>query len=230
MPVTEHTTTTAPVLPPLPSLPEQVAGLIELGVPAMAGISEERIRKMADGDTHLAAEGAPGANGSPLLVLPGISVARLAPLMVRAGKPGFVVQDMTDVDDFAPIDGLHVPAEPYLVHGVDRGDHLRNASPEEAMTALEAAGRTPLTLTEGIFWVLARPEALTANYCFMTIASRRRKARGGLDARTPALWISGGTGRDGAERRGAAKVGWCWARNRHTWLGFASATARTPLR
>ena len=30
------------------------------------------------------------------------------------------------------------------------------------------------------------------------------------------------TGRDGSERRGAPKVGWCWAGNRHTWLGFAS--------
>ncbi|WP_369693045.1 DUF5701 family protein, partial [Dietzia timorensis] len=38
--------------------------------------------------------------------------------------------------------------------------------------------------------------------------------------------ISGGTGRDGAERKGAPKVGWCWAGNRHTWLGFASAAGR----
>lgn len=30
-------------------------------------------------------------------------------------------------------------------------------------------------------------------------------------------------GRDGSANRGAPKVGWCWARNRHTWLGFASA-------
>jgi hypothetical protein len=59
----------------------------------------------------------------------------------------------------------------------------------------------------------------------MTIGSRKPKARG-LDARTPALWISGGTGRDGKERRGAPKVGWCWANNRHTWLGFASASGR----
>ncbi len=60
----------------------------------------------------------------------------------------------------------------------------------------------------------------------MTIGSRKPKARGGLDSRTPALWISNGTGRDGTERKAAPKVGWCWAGNRHTWLGFASADAR----
>ncbi len=63
----------------------------------------------------------------------------------------------------------------------------------------------------------------------MTIGSRRRKPEGSLDARTPALWISNGTGRDGPANRNAPKVGWCWAGNRHTWLGFASAAHRSPL-
>jgi len=63
----------------------------------------------------------------------------------------------------------------------------------------------------------------------MTIASRLRKTSGKLDARTPAIWISNGTGRDGRDNRNAPKVGWCWAGNRHTWLGFASAAARAGL-
>jgi hypothetical protein len=60
----------------------------------------------------------------------------------------------------------------------------------------------------------------------MTIGSRLRKDTGALDARTPAIWISNGTGRDGRANRDAPKVGWCWAGNRHTWLGFASASHR----
>lgn len=48
-----------------------------------------------------------------------------------------------------------------------------------------------------------------------------------LDARTPAVWISSGTGHDGAHNRNAPKVGWSWAGNRHTWLGFASAARRS---
>jgi hypothetical protein len=63
----------------------------------------------------------------------------------------------------------------------------------------------------------------------MTIGSRRRKPGGSLDARTPAVWISNGTGRDGRANHNAPKVGWCWAGNRHTWLGFASASGRKSL-
>ncbi len=103
---------------------------------------------------------------------------------------------------------------------------MANWSPEEALPALAEQGRTPLLLTEGIQWVLHQPAALERNQCFMTIGSRLRKPNGALDARTPALWISNGTGRDGREHRGAAKVGWCWWRNRHSWLGFASAEGR----
>ena len=100
---------------------------------------------------------------------------------------------------------------------------------EYALPAITSAGRTPLTLVEGIHWALQRPEVLDRNHCFMTIGARLRKPDRRLDARTPALWISNGTGRDGKERRNAPKVGWCWAGNRHTWLGFASAAGRVPL-
>ncbi|MEU6307162.1 DUF5701 family protein [Streptomyces chartreusis] len=113
-----------------------------------------------------------------------------------------------------------------VVKGLDRGDRMANWSPEEALPALGAQGRTPLVLGEGIHWVLQQPAALERNHCFMTIGSRLRKADGRLDARTPAIWISNGTGRDGRERRDAPKVGWCWWGNRHTWLGFASGTGR----
>lgn len=60
----------------------------------------------------------------------------------------------------------------------------------------------------------------------MTIGSRLVKDDGRLDSRTPAIWICNGTGRDGRHARNAPKVGWCWAGNRDTWLGFASATHR----
>ncbi len=59
----------------------------------------------------------------------------------------------------------------------------------------------------------------------MTIASRKINGKH-LDTRTPAIWISGGTGHDGTANKGAPKVGWCWAGNRHTWLSFASVTRR----
>jgi hypothetical protein len=151
----------------------------------------------------------------------------LAPLLRLNGKQGFVVADMTDVDEFAPIPSVTLPgASRYLLRDVDRGDAMANWSPDEALRAIEDAGRTPLTLTEGLQWLLLQPDVLERNHCFMTIGSRRRKQNGALDSRTPAVWISNGTGRDGRANRDAPKIGWCWAGNRHTWLGFASASGR----
>ena len=210
------------VLPPLPTPAEQADRLIALGVHEVAGLAEADLRAAAENVAM------PGAL---LVVHPERAAAStLAPLLRLNGKPGFVVTDMTDVDDFTPVDDAKLPDTPvYAVVDLDRGDDMANWSPDEALPAIAAGGRTPLTLTEGISWLLQTPEVLDRNHCFMTIGSRTRKANGALDARTPALWISNGTGRDGAERRNAPKVGWCWAGNRHTWLGFASAGQRTPL-
>ncbi|MFJ2598428.1 DUF5701 family protein [Streptomyces erythrochromogenes] len=205
---------------PLPTLASQAERLIELGVHELAGISAEDLRSFATDNDNT-------DNDTLLAVHPSRAPASaLAPLLNREGKSGFVVIDMPDVDLFAP-HAVDLPDAPlYLVTGLDRGDHMANRSPEEALPALTEEHRSPLLLSEGIHWVLQQPAALERNHCFMTIGSRLRKAGGALDARTPAIWISNGSGRDGRERRNAPKVGWCWWGNRHTWLGFASATGR----
>jgi hypothetical protein len=189
----------------LPKLADQARRLAELGIPAVGGVP-------------------PDQPGALLVVHPQLLPAsRLATLMAHDGKPGFVVADMTDLDGFDAV--VSVPDDPlYLVLDVDRGDDMRNWSPTEALPEIEARGRSPLTISEGISWLLQQPERLEPNHCFMTIGSRKPD-----DARTPAIWISGGTGRDGAANRGAPKVGWCWAGNRHSWLGFASTARRATL-
>jgi hypothetical protein len=206
------------VLADLPTPLAQAERLIALGVHEIGGIPPAALCAAAEDIRP----------GTLLVVHPDRAPASaLAPLLERGGQRGFVVTDMTDVDAFAPLDEVSLPAAPvYAVAGLDRGDHMANWSPDEALPAITAAGRTPLTLTEGIHWLLQRPEVLDRNHCFMTIGSRLRKPNGALDARTPAIWISNGTGRDGPARRNAPKVGWCWAGNRHTWLGFASAAER----
>ncbi|MYV68722.1 hypothetical protein GT043_22835 [Streptomyces sp. SID2131] len=215
-------TTPPPPLPPLPDLEVQADRLIGLGVPELAGLTADEVRSFA-------AQAAGEAGGSLLAVHPGaLPASALAPLLRHAGQPGFVVTDMPDVDLFAPT-AVELPDGPlYLVDGVDRGDRMSDWSPDEALPALTSEGRTPLLLTEGMHWVLQTPDVLVRNHCFMTIASRLRKANGSWDARTPAIWISNGTGRDGRARRDAPKIGWCWWNNRHTWLGFASTTGRRP--
>jgi hypothetical protein len=203
----------------LPSLSEQAERLIELDVHRIAGLPADRLLNVPD------------IAGSLLVVHPGFAPASaLAPLLRVNGKPGFVVTDMSDVDEFTPIPAVELPDAPlYVIRDVDRGDAMANWSPDEALPAIADAGRTPLTLTEGLHWLLQRPGVLARGRCFMTIGSRRSKPGGSVDARTPAVWISNGTGRDGPANRNAPKVGWCWAGNRHTWLGFASASGRKAL-
>jgi len=198
----------------------QLDRLKDLGLADIAGVSESMLSSYADT--------LPDEPGATLAVHPSLASPRkLAPLLSRAQKPGFVVGDLTDLEQFEPINGLEIPDSPlYLVHDIDRGDDMRNWSPNEALPAITRRRRTPLTINEGIGWLLQEPTMLEPNHCFMTIGSRRPKPKG-LDARTPALWISGGTGHDGKENAGAPKVGWCWAGNRHTWLGFASASTRS---
>jgi hypothetical protein len=200
----------------MPSLAEQAERLIELDVHRIAGLPADRLRNVPD------------VAGSLLVVHPRLaSASALAPLLRVNGKAGFVVTDMSDVDEFTPISSVELPDAPlYLIRDLDRGDAMANWSPDEALPAIAEAGRTPLTLTEGLHWLLQQPEALARGRCFMTIGARRRKPGGSLDARTPAVWISNGTGRDGPVNRNAPKIGWCWAGNRHTWLGFASASGR----
>ncbi len=173
------------------------------------------------------AEDLPDDESAVLVVHPAlVPPSRLAPLLRRNDKSGFVVEDMADLDEFTPVVGLP-DRSLYLVTDVDRGDDMLDWSPEEAMQVLAERGRTPLTINEGISWLLQEPARLEPNHCFMCISSRKPTPKG-FDARTPAIWISGGTGRDGRVRRDAPKVGWCWWRNRHTWLGFGSAAARMP--
>ena len=176
-----------------------------------------------------ATTGDPGSGRLVLAVHPSfVSVARLVTLLRRKGKAGFVVVDMSDLAEFTPTDDVSVPDAPlYLVEDVTRDDDMVDWTPTDAHAEYTRRGRTPLTISEGVSWLLQEPDQLEPGKCFMCIGSRRRKATGGLDARTPALWISGGAGRDGRENKGAPKVGWCSANNHHTWLGFASTSGRT---
>jgi hypothetical protein len=203
------------------SVSSQLRQLIELGVPELAGLGID------DFSAHT--DELPDEPDAVLVVHPSlVPAAKLATLLWLNGRPGFVVEDLADLDRFEPRADVTIPDRPlYLVHHVERGDDMANWTPNEALPVIAGRGRSPLTISEGISWLLQDPDKLARNRCFMTIGSRKKKGTS-LDPRTPALWISGGTGRDGKENRGAPKVGWCWAGNRHTWLGFASALHRTP--
>ncbi|MEO7069191.1 MAG: DUF5701 family protein [Nostocoides sp.] len=211
-----------PSAAPLPSLVEQAERLVTLGVADLAGIDPRQVRAAV----------ATSASGDGLLAIrPSLlDIARVAPFLRHRERHGFVVEDLTDLGEFGPTAAADVPdSDVYVVAALDRGDEFANWSPDEADPVIASRERLGLTVQEGVLWLLQSPGVLERGRCFMTTGSRLRRPDGRLDARTPALWISNGTGRDGRDRRHAPKVGWCWAGNRHTWLGIASAGAKTPL-
>lgn len=131
-------------------------------------------------------------------------------LVERQGKSGHVAMEPVRPEDFAPI--LKIPpGGVYLLAGIDRGEESLNVRPEDALKMIRKKRRSPLTIEEGIALVTHHPDFLRKNHCFSLLASRRS------DQRVPAIWI------DGAKR---PKLGWCWDRNPHTWLGSASCRRR----
>jgi hypothetical protein len=122
----------------------------------------------------------------------------------------FTTMDSDDLARFTPIDGVEIPAGPYVLEDVDTGAAFLNVTPDEALPRILAAGRSPLTIEEGIALLVHDPELLRTHNAFSLLGSRCG------DRRVPALWTS----------KGRPRLGWCWAGNPHTWLGSASCAAR----
>jgi hypothetical protein len=135
--------------------------------------------------------------------------------VVRLGKRGHEAMKPVKPSDFGPLDWLSIPdGLAYLLIDTDRGRDSLNVRPEDALKQIVQAGRSPLTIDEGVAVVTQHPEFLQKNNCFSLAGSRRQ------DQRVPAIWI------DGDKR---PKLGWCWDRNPHTWLGTASCAKRVGL-
>lgn len=129
----------------------------------------------------------------------------------RRGRAGFTVLERDDLARFGAIEGLDLPcASAYLLLDVDTGAETCNITPDDALEAIRLAGRSPLTIDEGIAMAIQYPEAVAEGRGFSLLGSRCG------DKRVTALWIS----------KQQPKLGWCWAGNPHTWLGSASCARR----
>lgn len=156
----------------------------------------------------------PERGRAPFVLVPRrelIPVSSVVPHLRLGKQEGFVSADTADIDEFTPIEAVTIPARPiYAIIDVDRGAATRNWTPDEAMAQFEKDNRSPLTAEEGAAFLLHYPEALEKNNCFQMPGSRCG------DRRVPGIWIS--------NRK--PKLGFCWAGNRHTWLGIASCASR----
>jgi hypothetical protein len=179
---------------------EQLAGLAARGLPASP-------ETLASGRMH--PEPARSAVAWSRKAVP---IAHAVELIERGGR-GVVLGHLTpeDLERFVPIEAIELPsADAYTLVDVDLGADSRNVPPEDALREILAAGRSPLTLDEGVALMLQQPDVIAPNWGFSLAGSRCG------DQRVPALWIS--------DRK--PKLGWCWDRNPHTWLGTASCASR----
>jgi hypothetical protein len=218
------TSTTRATVSAVSVLDRQVDTLLDLGYPALAGLTPAELtdrlaplRALAATLPDLPAKDEPGHASLVLVVTrdlvdPELTVPllRLAP---KGTAPGILDRNHGEASlaPYRPIEQVVLPhGTAYLLLDVDRGEEFLGVRPEEALPVVLGRGRTPLTIEEGIAVVTHAPQLLEKNRCFMLSGSRRG------DRRVPAMWISAR----------APKLGWCWDGNPHDWLGVASAGSR----
>ncbi|EIE97472.1 DUF5701 family protein [Saccharomonospora glauca] len=204
----------------------QVARLIALGYPELAGTTAERfVRELAplrEAVASLVTGEHDPERGRVAFAL--VVTRQLVPIeetMPRTtlrgkDKPGFVDRSFEEgaLERFVAPDPVSLPnSRAYLLLDVDRGEEFCGVVPADAMRVVADRERTVLTIEEGIALLTLFPEVLVKNKCYMLGGSRCG------DRRVPALWIS----------RNAPKLGWCWEGNPHTWLGMASAGGRVAV-
>lgn len=189
----------------LPSLDAQVDRLVTLGWPALAGLSERAFRARLG-----SVQGAGVLVVTRRLVDPWSAVASLE----LRGRSDFTSMTQPELAAFVPLPALGVPdVDAYLLQDVSPGPDTLDLPPSAVLPTLVEAGRSPLTVEEGVAVVAQQPELLSDENCFSLAGSRCG------DKRVPAIWLS--------SRR--PRLGWCWEGAPHTWLGTASCAGRYRL-
>jgi hypothetical protein len=195
-------------------LDRQLTVLLDKGYPELAGMSDDDLRARVDALRPQLAHARRSASGAVALLL--VVRSRLVPTVAAVerfevrGKTGWT--DMgPELGDYRPIGGVRLPdSDVYLLVDVDTGAGTLNVSPRDALPTIVSAGRTPLTIDEGVALVTHFPSVFHERNAFQALGSRSDNKR------IPSFWVS----------KGAPRLGWCWEGNPHTWLGAASAAAR----
>jgi hypothetical protein len=199
----------------------QLENLVEKGYPNATNLSEEAFRsKITPLRSRLEGLGLPDvdlAKGTlPYVIVIKsnlIPAEEMMALVEKDGKKGVtILRPLTSIN-FKVIDEIEVPEGIiYLLLNIDRGKENINLPPKEAINHIKKAGRSPLTIDEGIAILTQFPDFLIKNNCYSLLASRT-----GTDQRVPAIWINS---------KKEPNLGWCWYGNPHTWLGSASCVKR----
>ena len=190
----------------------QVDALVMTGLPEAMELAESCFRACAEPLRDLLPPVAGDRDPIPFVVVfPHLPVVPVLETVHTVGGSGFTTMTEDDLATFRPVPGLDVPGSPYLLLDVDLGGDTLGEPPGEVLPRMAAAGRSPLTIAEGLALLVSDPGVLRARNCFSLLGSRCG------DKRVPALWVS--------ERR--PRLGWCYQGAPHTWLGTASCGGRT---
>jgi hypothetical protein len=205
-------TTTAPTETD-PEFDRQVDALALTGLPGLLELKDECFRAMLEPlrDQLPPAPASPAAGAIPfVVVVPDAPPETLLSAAHAEGGEGFTTMASDDLAAFRPLPELDVPTGPYLLLDVDTGADTLGVPPGEVLPRISGAGRTPLTIAEGLALLVTEPGILRSRNCFSVLGSRAG------DKRVPALWVS--------NRR--PRLGWCWQGAPHPWLGSASCAGR----
>src|SRR4051812_32107137 len=188
----------------------QVDALVLAGLPAWRDLEDECFRAWLEPLRDLL-PALPASPGIPfVVVVPDAPVRDLLGAAQMVGGTGFTTVPDADLTRLQPLPELDVPATPYLLLDVDTGADTLGLPPARAAETIAAAGRTPLTVAEGLAVLVSDPGVLRSRNCFSLLGSRAG------DKRVPALWVSA--------RR--PRLGWCYQGAPHSWLGTASCAGR----
>jgi hypothetical protein len=193
----------------------QVDALALTGLPELLDLQESCFRASLEPLRDLLPPPDDVGRGIPfVVVVPGLPVVQVLESVHTVGGAGFTTMAEDDLTRFRPLPELGVPAGPYLLLDVDAGADTLNVPPAEVLPRMTTAGRSPLTIAEGMAVLVSDPGVLRGRNCFSLLGSRAG------DKRVPALWISA--------RR--PRLGWCYQGAPHTWLGSASCAGRLEER
>jgi hypothetical protein len=189
----------------------QIDALAQTGLPERLDLADACFRAWLEPLRDLLPVPDTGGDGIPfVVVLPDLPVVDVLGSVHTVGGAGFTTVEPEDLARFRPLPELDVPNAPYLLLDVDPGPDTLNLPPREALPRITAAGRSPLTVAEGLAVLVSDPGVLRSRNCFSLLGSRAE------DKRVPALWVSA--------RR--PRLGWCYQGAPHTWLGSASCGGR----
>jgi hypothetical protein len=188
----------------------QVDALVLAGLPGRLEAKDECFRAMLEPLRDLLPSPSPDGGIPFVVVVPDAPADTLLAAAHAEGGQGFTTMDADDLAGFRPLPELDVPPGPYLLLDVDTGAGTLNAPPVAALQQITGAGRTPLTVAEGLAVLVTEPGVLRSRNCFSLLGSRAG------DKRVPAVWMSA--------RR--PRLGWCYQGAPHTWLGSASCAGR----